>query len=241
MSLGKSGSAFALGLSCLAAAAQAAPGDTIDAAALDSGTPQLLAERVMGAALAADVEGMRVERDPLLGTPAIRFFHRPAPAAADFCGRATHYVPLAAIAAPGAAPDNRAGPFRIGQPVEGRQIAYSRLCETGGEPAFATLNPGVAPDAAMEAIRDLAGAIAAARRPRRLRFALVCRDDLNQGGCQGDGRQVLGGLNIAQAWLIEEGRIVVGVPGRIFWEMQPAGFRTGRGTLTMVRKVPAPF
>lgn len=241
MAPGKIGSALALGLSVLAVAAPAAPGDTIDSAALDSSSPQRLAERVLGPALAADVEGARVERDPLLGTPSIRFFHRPERLAASFCGRATHYVPLTAIVAPGAAPDSRGGPYRIGQPVAGRQLAYTDLCEPGAEPVFATLNPNVSQDSARVALRTLAGAMAVARRPGRLRFALVCRDELNQGGCQGDGRQVLAGLSIGQVWLIEQERLIVGVPGRIFWEIQLAGFDTGRATLTMVRKVPAPF
>ena len=208
-----------------------------------------LAERLLGAELAADI--VQIEVEPLglveqLGS--VRLVHRPQPLEADGCTRRVDSVFFYPVASVDAQTPPRQVRTRPESRLRGLEVALAPACRLDAGQRFAALSRGIGAHDGAATLRRLNMARRAAAASGDLPFRFSCEDTTGQRACGGDGRAALAGLPVEQTRLIVLPRApvgalqaIVGEPGQLYWEVTMTGSETDLTDLVMTRRVPAPF
>lgn len=195
-----------LGLAAAAGApvrAQLPPGFT--RSGVEGASTAELARRLLGAGAAERAERhsigpMYIDPSPL---EAIAFYFRPTPLAEDICGRSVAVVHFSAIDFGSKAGRQRDAPVRVESIGRGVDIAYGG-CAPLPDRRFALVLE-LDTEAAMQVLRALAGARAAAAGTDPLPFGLSCStaDSSDRFACPADMRPVLAALPLHRALTVE--------------------------------------
>lgn len=232
------------------AALQATPPAPLTVEAIRAMPAPTIAERLIGPQQGADVERSEVRWDGMLpGGAELRLFHRPVPFAGDMCSQRVHYLSLLLLDPTDATslPRDRQS-LRVTHIRDNETIAMAPSCRTAPRQSFAYINPLVGRMAAVQALRNLWAARAAAARRGRLPFRVACRDVAPDPGdrCRRGGRRTLATLPIERAWLISNNddsqiSIAVGEPGQVFWRVVITDFGSERARVSLTWMFPPPF
>jgi hypothetical protein len=229
--------------------AQLPPGYT--RAAVEGVATPVLAERLLGQLAARSIERHEVDRPYFTGSAlsSIRFYARQRPIGHDICARDVQTVFFETIAASdwnARTPPINDPPTRVERVDRRDEITLAPDCRMIEGQRFAhiqRLNGGQG----LAILRALIAARDAARGDGTLPFHLTCVDSLRRGACGDNERAALAALPVHQAFLIEryrgdtDGRVLVGSPGSLYWDVRPTAMGTPNAMVIMSWTMPAPF